>query len=64
VLEKEATLLERAEGSQIIGSKHKKVATKDKERQQPSKKAKGKQPEKYYRGAAVKMGDTNPMRGV
>ena len=32
MLEEEATLLERAEGFQIIGSKYKEVATRDKER--------------------------------
>ena len=42
VLEEEAALLEKAEGSQVMGSKHKKVAAGDKEWQQPSKKAKGK----------------------
>jgi len=33
VLEEEATLLEGAKGSQIIGSKHKEVITRDEERQ-------------------------------
>ena len=32
MLEEEATLLERAEGFQIVGSKYKEVATRDKER--------------------------------
>jgi len=59
VLEEEATPLERAEGSQVMGSKSKKVATGDEERQQPSKKARGKQPEKYRGDAAVKMRSTN-----
>ena len=31
VLEEEATLLERTEGSQVVGSKHKEVATGDEE---------------------------------
>jgi len=31
VLEKEATLLERAEGSQVVGSKHKNIASRDEE---------------------------------
>jgi len=44
MLEKEATLLEEAEGSQVMGSKHKKVAARDKERQQLSKKVRRKQP--------------------
>ena len=29
VLEEEAALLERAEGSQVAGSKHKKIVTRD-----------------------------------
>ena len=60
MLEEEVTLLEGAEGSQIAGSKHKKVAARDKEVQWPSKKAKEKQLGKYRRGAAVKMGGSNP----
>ena len=60
MLEEEATLLEGAEGSQVMGSKCKEVATGDKEVQQPSKKARGKQPGKYRGGAAVKMGGANP----
>ena len=62
VLEEEATLLERAEGSQVMGSKHKEVATGDEEEQWLSKKARGKQPGKYYGGAAVKMGGSNPCK--
>ena len=42
MLEEEAALLEGAEGSQIVGSKHKEVATRDEKGQQPSKKARGK----------------------
>jgi len=41
-------------------SKYKEVATRDKEVQRPTKKARGKQPEKYCRGTAVKMGGSNP----
>ena len=52
--------MERAEGSQVIGSKCKEVATGDKEGQWPFKKARGKQLGKYHRGAAVKMGGANP----
>jgi len=59
VLEKEAALLERAEGSQVAGSKRKEVAAGGEEEQWPSKKARGKQPEKYHGGAAVKMGGSN-----
>jgi len=62
VLEKEATLLEGAERSQVTGSKHKKVIARDEERQQPSKKARGKQLGKYCRGATVKMRGANPCK--
>ena len=55
MLEKEATLLEGAEGFQVVGSKHKKIAAGDEEGQRPSKKARG----KYRGGAAVKMGGSN-----
>ena len=58
VLEEEATLLEGAEGSQIVGSKRKEVAAGGEEEQQPSKKARG----KYRRGAAVKMGGATPCK--
>jgi len=60
VLEEEAALLEGAEGSQVTGSKRKEVTAGGKEEQRPSKKARGKQPGKYRRGAAVKMGGSNP----
>ena len=60
MLEEEATLLERAEGSQVAGSKHKEVAAGDEEEQRPSKKARGKQSGKYRGGAAVKMGGATP----
>jgi len=60
VLEEETALLEGAEGSQVAGSKCKEVAARDKEVQRLSKKARGKQLEKYRRGAAVKMGGANP----
>jgi len=59
VLEEEVTLLEETEGSQVTGSKCKKIAPGDKEEQWSSKKAKGKQQGKYRRGATVKMGGTN-----
>jgi len=64
MLEEEATLLESAEESQVMGSKHKEVAFRDKEGQWPSKKAKRKQLEKYYRGVVVKMKDANPCKSV
>ena len=60
VLEEEAALLEGAEGSQVVGSKCKEVTTGDKEWQQPSKKTREKQPEKYYGSAIVKIGGANP----
>jgi len=60
VLEEEAALLEGAKGSQVVGSKRKEVTAGGEEMQQPSKKARGKQPGKYHRGAAVKMGGANP----
>ena len=59
MLEEEATLLEGAEKSQVAGSKCKEIAARDKEEQQPFKKAKGKQQIKYYGGAAVKIGGVN-----
>ena len=60
MLEEEATLLEGAEGSQVMGFKRKEIATREEEGQRPSKKARGKQPEKYCGGAIMKMGGTNP----
>jgi len=59
MLEEEATLLEGAEGFQVVRSKCKEVTARDKEGQRPSKKARGKQPEKYCRDATVKIGGTN-----
>ena len=64
VLEEEATLLEGAEESQVMGSKRKEVTAGDEEGQQPSKKARGKQLGKYCGGATVKMGVLPPARGV
>ena len=52
--------MEGAEGSQVIGSKYKEVATRGEKGQRPSKKAREKQPGKYCRDAAVKMGSSNP----
>jgi len=59
VLEEEATLLEGADKSQVVRSKCKDITARDKEEQQPSKKAREKQPGKYHGDAAVKMGGTN-----
>ena len=42
VLEEEASLLEGAKGSQVVGSKRKEVAAGGEEEQWPSKKARGK----------------------
>ena len=58
MLEEEATLLEEAEGSQIVG------ATRDEEGQRPFKKARRKQLEKYCRSAAVKIGVLTYVRGI
>jgi len=55
-------LEEGAKGSQAVGSKRKEVATGDEEEQQPSKKARGKQPGKYRGGATVKMGGATPCK--
>jgi len=52
--------LEKAEESQIARSKCKEIITRDKEGQQPSKKAKRRQQEKYHRSAVVKMRGINP----
>ena len=60
MLEEEAALLEGAEGSQVMGSKYKEVTTRDEKWQQPSKKAREKQPGTYYGGATVKIGGANP----
>jgi len=54
--------LEGAEGSQVMGSKCKEVATGDKEGQWPSKKARRKQLGKYHEDAAVKIGGANPCK--
>jgi len=43
-----------------MGSKHKEVTTGDKEVQWSSKKARGKQLEKYCGSTTVKMGGANP----
>ena len=48
MLEEEAALFKGVEGSQVTGSKCKKVVAGDEEGQQFSKKAREKQPEKYY----------------
>ena len=62
VLEEEAALLEGAEESQVVGSKCKEVTAGDGEEQQPSKKARGRQPGKHHRDAAVKMGGATPYK--
>ena len=62
VLEKEAALLKKAEGSQIMESKYKEIATRDEEGQQLPKKTKGRQQGKYHGGAAVKIRGTNPCK--
>ena len=62
MLEEEAALLEGAKEFQVAGSKYKEVTTGDEKEQRPSKKVRGKQPEKYRRGAAVKIGGSNPCK--
>ena len=62
MLEKETTVLEGAEGSQIMGSKCKEVATRDEEEQWLSKKARRKQPGKYYGGTTVKIRGATPCK--
>ena len=52
-------LAENAKGSQIMGSKYKKVFLKDDRDCRPSKKAKGKQPARYRREIGIKIGDAN-----
>jgi len=64
VLEEDAALLEGTKGSQVIESKCKEVVARDKERQQPFKKAKEKQQGKYLRNAIVKIEMLTPMRDV
>ena len=64
MLKEEAALLEGAERSQVVGSKHKEVAAGDEEEQQPSKKARGKQLGKYCGGITVKIGVLPPARDV
>jgi len=62
VLVGNATLLEDAEGSQVMRTKYKGVTTifsEDEVEQQPSKKAKGKKPERYCRDTGVKMEGAN-----
>jgi len=59
VLEEEAAFLEGTEGFQVMGSKYKEVTTGDEEGQRLSKKAKGKQQEKYHKDAAIKIEGAN-----
>ena len=61
MLEEEAALLEKAEGSQVARSKCKEIATRDEEGQWPFKKAKKKQQGKYRGGTTVKIGGANVM---
>ena len=59
VLVENTALLEGTKGSQIVESKHKEVASRDKKRQWLFKKVKGKQSEKYHEDAVVKIRSTN-----
>ena len=65
VLEEETALLERTEGSQVMGSKHKEVTTGDEEGQRPSPR----RLEGSNRGSTVEVlqsrwGVLTPVRGV
>jgi len=64
VLVEDTALLEDAERSQVMRFKHKEVTSRDEEGQKSSKKAREKQPKKYCRGTAVKMGVLTHVRGV
>ena len=59
VLEEDTTLLKGAEGLQIVGPKYKEASPEDNMNCQPSKKAKEKQPARYYGDNGVKMGSAN-----
>ena len=62
MLAKVAVLLEDTRGFQVMGIKCKKITTifsEDETRQWPSKKIKGKQPERYCRDTGVKMKGAN-----
>ena len=59
ILVKNTAFLGSTEGSQIMGSKYKKITLGNKERQQLSKKAKGKQLGKYCRDTGIKIGGAN-----
>ena len=59
VLAEDIALLWSIEDFQAVGSKYKEVTSEDEERQQSSKKTEEKQPGKYHRNTAVKMGDVN-----
>jgi len=45
-----------------VGSKCKEITSRDEKGKWPSKKAKEKQPGKYYGDAIVNMGDANPYK--
>ena len=59
MITEDAVLLESTEIFQIMGSRCKEVASRDKEGQWPFKKARGKQPRKYYNSAVVKIKSVN-----
>ena len=64
MLEKEATLLEGTEGFQVVWPKHKKVPPGDDVDYQPSKKAKGKQPARYWGDIGIKLGGLISVKDV
>ena len=59
MLTEDTALLEGAEGSQIVRSKCKKISLEDNRNCWPFKKAKDKQPARYYGNIRVKIGRTN-----
>jgi len=59
MLEEEAALLEGTEGFQVIWPKYKKAPPGDDADCQPSKKAKGKQPVRYWEDIGDQVGGAN-----
>ena len=64
MLVEDAMLLEGTKESQVMESKHKEITSRNEEGQWPSKKAREKQPEKYYKDAIVKIGVLTPVRDI
>jgi len=64
MLKEDTTLLEGAEGSQVIGSKHKEASPGDDTDRQPSKQAKGKQPVRYQGDMEIKLEGLIPVKDM